>query len=203
MSDKSNNQGRAYEFAWIEILNQALSEFGATKIIKNSGLESNRRAWQKISYEQQEIYKISVLSTIKTVFELEPRMIELENDELMLEFQKDDFGVKGDVRDIVIRRKNLDWEIGLSIKHNHDAVKHSRLSHKIDFGSEWFGKSCSDEYWNAVNPIFDKLKALKAAKMRWSDIYITKMNRYIFHFFKHLLMKYLNHTVKIRVFRAK
>ena len=170
MSDKSNNQGRAYEFAWIEILNQALSEFGATKIIKNSGLESNRRAWQKISYEQQEIYKISVLSTIKTVFELEPRMIELENDELMLEFQKDGSGIKGDVRDIVIRRKNLDWEIGLSIKHNHNAVKHSRLSHKIDFGSEWFGKSCSDDYWNAVNPIFDRLKALKAAKMRWSEI---------------------------------
>ena len=170
MSDKSNNQGRAYEFAWIEILNQALSEFGSTKIIKNSGLESNRRAWQKISYEQQEIYKISVLSTIKTVFELEPRMIELENDELMLEFQKDGFGVKGDVRDIVIRRKNLDWEIGLSIKHNHDAVKHSRLSHKIDFGSEWFGKSCSDDYWNAVNPIFNRLKTLRGAKMRWSEI---------------------------------
>lgn len=36
MSNKSNNQGRAYEFAWIEILNQALNEFGATKIIKNS-----------------------------------------------------------------------------------------------------------------------------------------------------------------------
>lgn len=170
MSNKSNNQGRAYEFAWIEILNQALSEFGATKIIKNSGLESNRRAWQKISYDRQEIYKISVLSTIKTVFELEPRMIELENDELTLEFQKDGSGIKGDVRDIVIKRKKLDWEIGLSIKHNHDAVKHSRLSHKIDFGSEWFGKSCSDEYWNAVNPIFDRLKALKAAKLRWSDI---------------------------------
>jgi len=170
LSNKSNNQGRAYEFAWIEILNQALSEFGATKIIKNSGLETNRRAWQKIRYEQQEIYKISVLSTIKTVFELEPLMIELENDELTLEIQKDGSGIKGDVRDIVIRRKNLDWEIGLSIKHNHDAVKHSRLSHKIDFGSEWFGKSCSDDYWNSVNPIFDRLKALKIAKMQWSEI---------------------------------
>ena len=145
MSNKSNNQGRAYEYAWIEILNKALSNFGATKIINNSGFESNRRAWQKMSIEQQEIYKISVLSAIKTVFELEPRIYELENDELTLEFQKDGSGIKGDVRDIVIRRKNLSWEIGLSIKHNHDAVKHSRLSHKIDFGKEWFEKSCSDE----------------------------------------------------------
>ena len=170
MSNKSNNQGRAYEFAWIEILNRALSEFGTTKIITNSGLESNSRAWQKISYEQQEIYKISVLATIKTVFELEPRMLELENDELTLEFQKDGSGIKGDVRDIVIRRKNLDWEIGLSIKHNHNAVKHSRLSHKLDFCSEWFGKACSDDYWNEVTPIFDRLKALKSKSVRWSDI---------------------------------
>lgn len=161
MSNKSNNQGRAYEYTWIEMLNQALSGFGATKIIKNSGYESNRRAWQKSSIEQQEIYRKSVLATLKTVFELEPRIYELENDELSLEFQKDGLGIKGDVRDIVIKRKNLDWEIGLSIKHNHDAVKHSRLSHKIDFGKEWFDKTCSDDYWNEVTPIFNLLKELK------------------------------------------
>ena len=191
MSDKSNNQGRAYEFAWIEILNQALSEFGATKIIKNSGLESNRRAWQKIGNEQQEIYKISVLATIKTVFELEPRILELENDELTLEFQKDGSGIKGDVRDIVIRRKNLDWEIGLSIKHNHDAVKHSRLSHKIDFGSEWFGKACSDDYWNEVTPIFDRLKILKSKCVLWSDIDNKDESVYI-----PLLQAFMNEIIK-------
>lgn len=191
MSNKSNNQGRAYEFAWIEILNQALNEFGETKIIKNSGLESNRRDWQKISYEQQEIYKISVLSTIKTIFELEPRMLELENDELTLEFQKDDSGIKGDVRDIVIRRKNLDWEIGLSIKHNHNAVKHSRLSYKIDFGSEWFDKSCSDDYWNEVTPIFDRLKALKSKCVRWSDIDNKDESVYI-----PLLQAFMNEIIK-------
>ena len=74
------------------------------------------------------------------VLELEPRMAEVDSDELTLEFQKDGQGVKGDVRDIVIKRKNIEWEIGLSIKHNHDAVKHSRLSHKLDF-SEVFVKA--------------------------------------------------------------
>lgn len=28
------------------------------------------------------------------------------------------------VRDIVVKRKDIEWEMGLSIKHNHDAVKH-------------------------------------------------------------------------------
>ena len=191
MSNKSNNQGRAYEFAWIEILNQALNEFGATKIIKNSSFESNRRAWNKINDEQKEICKISVLSTIKTVFELEPRMLELENDELTLEFQKDGSGIKGDIRDIVIRRKNLDWEIGLSIKHNHNAVKHSRLSHKIDFGSEWFDKYCSDDYWNEVTPIFDRLKALKSKCVRWSDIDNKDESVYI-----PLLKAFMNEIIK-------
>ena len=35
------------------------------------------------------------------------------------------------------------WEVGLSVKHNHDAAKHSRLSHRLDFGKEWFGSPCS------------------------------------------------------------
>ena len=35
-----------------------------------------------------------------------------DSDELTLEFQKDCQGVKGDVRDIVIKRKNIEWEIG-------------------------------------------------------------------------------------------
>lgn len=73
-------------------------------------------------------------------------------------------------RDIVIRREDIEWEIGLSIKHNHDAVKHSRLSHKLDFGKEWFDMPCSDAYWDAVQPIFDMLKNEKDNGSRWSEI---------------------------------
>ena len=88
-------------------------------------------------------------------------MTENDGDELHLEFQKDDAGTKGDVRDIVIKRNSIAWEVGLSIKHNHEAVKHSRLSHALDFGKEWFNIPCSEAYWTAINPIFDRLKAEK------------------------------------------
>ena len=118
----------------------------------------------------KEKFMVSAGAAINEVLELEPRMSELDNDELSLELQKDDRGMKGDVRDIVIRRDNIEWEIGLSIKHNHDAVKHSRLSHKLDFGSEWFDMPCSKAYWDAVNPIFERLKIEKENGLRWSEI---------------------------------
>ena len=36
------------------------------------------------------------------------------------------------------------------------------MSHKLDFGKAWFGIPCSQEYWETVSPIFDRLKAGKA-----------------------------------------
>ena len=120
--------------------------------------------------EMQQTFMISAESAIDTVLEMEPKMSEGSSDELTLEFQKDGAGVNGDVRDIVIRREDIEWEIGLSIKHNHDAVKHSRLSHKLDFGKEWFDMPCSDAYWDAVQPIFDMLKNEKDNGSRWSEI---------------------------------
>ena len=127
----------------------------------------------------KETFMISAGAAIDTVLELEPRMAEVDNGELTLEFQKDGQGVKGDVRDIVIKRNDIEWEIGLSIKHNHDAVKHSRLSHKLDFGNEWFDMPCSGEYWNAVEPIFDFLKREKDNGTKWSEIENKSQNVYI------------------------
>ena len=170
VSTKSNDQGRAYEYAWIKTLYKALCDMRKTRIVDNSSLHANEKAWALMDEEMQQTFMISAESAIDTVLEMEPKMSEGSNDELTLEFQKDGAGVKGDVRDIVIRRNDIEWEIGLSIKHNHDAVKHSRLSHKLDFGKEWFDKPCSDAYWDAVQPIFEMLKNEKDNSSRWSEI---------------------------------
>ncbi|WP_419196699.1 HaeIII family restriction endonuclease [Bartonella grahamii] len=53
--------------------------------------------------------------------------------------QEDSVGIKGDVRDIIL--KVPENPIGISAKHNHSAIKHPRLSGKIDFGKEWTGYS--------------------------------------------------------------
>lgn len=179
VSTKSNDQGRAYEYAWLQTLYKALAASRKTKIVENSSLIANEKAWSLMDEDMQDTFMISAEAAISTVLELEPRMLEVDNDELTLEFQNDGQGVKGDVRDIVIKRNDIKWEVGLSIKHNHDAVKHSRLSHKLDFGNEWFDMPCSDEYWNAVAPIFERLKQEKENGTKWSEIEDKSQKVYI------------------------
>ena len=173
MSNKSNNYGRAYEYAWIIGLESAISASRSIEIVNNSSLDANKKAWDEIPEEiHYELVK-SVDAALDTVLELEPKLTEPSNKPIKLQFQSDDAGKKGDVRDVVARRQEINWEVGLSIKHNHKAVKHSRLSSTIDFGSLWYGVPCSNEYWDAVSPTFDMLKNEKAKKTKWKE-FLTK-----------------------------
>ncbi len=170
MSTTSNDQGRAYEYAWINVLNNSLKKHRKTTVIKNSSLDANNRAWDYMSEEMKQLFIVSAKAAVDTIIELEPRLIENDNDELLLEAKKDEAGTSGDVRDIVIKRNEINWEIGFSIKHNHEAIKHSRLSYKIDFGKEWFNLPCSENYWSSISPIFERLKDEKAKRTNWSDM---------------------------------
>jgi len=53
-----------------------------------------------------------------------------------LEIVSDLQGQSGDVRDVLAIRSLQKWEIGVSAKNNHRAVKHSRLSNDINFGEK-------------------------------------------------------------------
>ena len=82
--------------------------------------------------------------------------------------QSDMKGREGDVRDVVI---DVDGgEVGISAKHRHKAVKHSRLSPTIDFGQQWYGKQCSSDYWQAVEPVFSRLEDARAEGKYWRDL---------------------------------
>jgi type-2 restriction enzyme haeIII len=170
MSNKSNNQGRAYEYIFLNSLFEVISKIREASIEKNSSFMASKQAWETLSSQDKEIYKISALTGVNIILNLEPLIIEKSNDILNLKIQSDDEGKKGDVRDIVIMRGNIDWEIGLSLKHNHFAVKHSRLSKKLDFGEKWYGIPCSEEYWKKVKPIFDFLEEEKEKKTLWKEI---------------------------------
>ncbi|MBR5496687.1 MAG: HaeIII family restriction endonuclease [Clostridia bacterium] len=170
MSTSSNDQGRAYEFAWINALYETLDPIRKTGIVCNSSYDANERAWKAISADKQDLYIESAYAAVDTILELEPCMEEDYGDTLLLEFQKDEAGESGDVRDIVIRRDDINWEVGLSIKHNHSAVKHSRLSHVLDFGNEWYGIPCSEQYWIDIDPVFSMLNFEKNRGTNWSDL---------------------------------
>lgn len=170
MSSKSNDQGRAYEYICLHSLQDAISAIRKSQIIYNSSYDAAKHAWNTLSVAEKALYTLSAKSIIDTIFALEPNMLEVDNDMLNLYIQSDEHGEEADVRDIIIDRKNIVWEIGLSIKHNHMAVKHSRLAKTLDFGKKWYGINCSEEYWNTVKPIFDFLDAEKVNKTYFKDL---------------------------------
>jgi len=137
MSKESNNLGRAYEYACIIQLEKSISNIRKVEIIENSSLLASKKAWNSISGSYHETFIISANVAVEALFEAEPLILEDDGDVLELMLQKDTEGETGDVRDCVILRKGIEWEIGLSIKHNHFAVKHSRLAKGLDFGEKW------------------------------------------------------------------
>lgn len=170
MSELSNNQGRGYEYACLCELRDAISKHRNVTVVENSSLEAAKRAYDTLSPAEQKTFHISAKAMIPAVFECEPRMIEEDEDTLEIFIQQDEEGEKGDVRDIIIARNALKWEVGLSIKHNHFAVKHSRLSPSIDFGEKWFGIPCSKLYWQDIEPIFSYLENAKMQGKKFNEL---------------------------------
>ena len=179
MSSKSNNQGRAYEFACLTALNDEIKKLRPVKIETTDGYDAAKRAWNNIDNSLQVVMEESALAAVETLFELEPLIVEDGDDELVLKIQQDSRGEEGDVRDILMVRRNIEWEIGLSLKHNHFAVKHSRLSRSLDFGDKWFGVPCSKKYWEDIKPIFDYLVEEKFKGTNWSELPAKEVDVYI------------------------
>lgn len=186
MSDASNNQGRAYEFACLNSLYDAICEIRSAEIIKNSSYQAAENAWNTLAESEKNLYTLSAKSTIDTIFALEPNIVEPSSDVLNLYIQTDQHGEVADVRDIIIERKDIIWEVGLSIKHNHMAVKHSRIAKNLDFGSKWYDVPCSTTYWDDVKPVFDFLTSEKAKGTCFSglnskedDVYVPLLNAFI------------------------
>ena len=185
MSSKSNDQGRAYEYICLLTLNEGINKVRKAEIEYNSAYQAAEHAWNLVDEAFQSILKQSAKAAVETIFDMEPMIIEESNDILKLKIQIDAKGEEGDVRDIVISRSDVKWEIGLSIKHNHFAVKHSRLGGRLDFGDRWFGIPCSQEYWNDIKPIFDYLTEQKSQNKKWielpakeNDVYIPLLNAF-------------------------
>ena len=170
MSDNSNNQGRAYEYICLITLHKEISSIRKAEIKINSAYNAAEHAWKSMSDEFKELLTQSAKATVSTILDMEPMIIENSDDILTLHIQTDSEGKEGDVRDIVIARKDVKWEIGLSLKHNHFAVKHSRLAKSLDFGKKWFGIACSETYWNDIKPIFDYLSQQKAQNKNWNEL---------------------------------
>ncbi len=170
MSDKSNNQGRAYEYAWCLALEQKLSVFKKVVVDKQNGFNACYRAYESLEKSLQERYLESAKQGVLLLLDCEPLLSEVigsSQNEITLSLQKDKLGEIGDIRDILIYFDR--FCIGLSIKHNHDAIKHSRLSKNLDFGEKWLGVGVSQNYKDTIKPLFERLENAKKEGMLWRD----------------------------------
>ncbi|RVY11885.1 HaeIII family restriction endonuclease [Helicobacter pylori] len=170
MSDKSNNQGRAYEYAWCLALEQKLSVLKKVIVDKQNGFNACYRAYESLEKSLQERYLESAKQGVLLLLDCEPLLSEIigsSQNEITLSLQKDKLGEIGDIRDILIYFDR--FCIGLSIKHNHDAVKHSRLSKDLDFGEKWLGVRVSQNYKDTIKPLFERLENAKKEGMLWRD----------------------------------
>ncbi len=172
--DTSNSsiKGKAYEYACILALEELILPIREIEIIENESLEIAKSRYENDIIEQDKSdMLLSAKSGIEAIIEMEPKIVGDGTDKLVVSLQPDNIATElGDIRDVLIIRRELSWEIGVSVKHNHAALKHSRLSTKLDFGKVWVGVPCSQDYFDTIKPIFERLKTLKTSKTKWNSL---------------------------------
>jgi len=165
--------GKAFEFALLIECGYKLRHFTQVTILKNTPYEVARKHFESLEEHIQNQYKLYASFAINFLLDVEPRLSHGRGDIdiLELEIVTDKAGEGGDVRDILAIRSLQKWEIGISAKNNHFAIKHSRLSNSIDFGKKWFGIPCSQQYFLQIQPIFDRLSDIRTSSkstQKWS-----------------------------------
>lgn len=179
MALSNTEYGKAYEYACLIALREHLEDKTDDEITiqESNAYYTAKSAFEKAAREGLSNKLVSAANAAaRVIIRLEPQL-EYGEGSLTLIIQTDAQGIAGDVRDVVCVRRANGWEIGISCKHNHHAVKHSRLSATINFGEEWLGIPCSKQYFEKVVPLFNELRDIRANAIEnnkplplWNDI---------------------------------
>lgn len=175
--------GKAFEYALLLEFYQRLNILTSVSITENEPYKTAKGFFDSFVEKEQDVFRITASAAINFLIDIEPRLSNGINkdDILVLEIVSDQAGQTGDVRDVLIIRSLQKWEIGISAKNNHRAVKHSRLSMNIDFGEKWLGIPCSQNYFKEIQPIFEMLENLRNQdkSTKWTSIDNMHENVYI------------------------
>lgn len=171
---KQTIQGKAFEYACLTAITEKLKKkHKKFMIINDKAYKTAAKSYETLTTQEKEIYKLAGSTAVKIIFPLEPRILNEDNDiPLLLSINSDvkAKGVCGDVRDIICLRGKSNWEIGFSCKHNHEALKHPRITEAKDFGSSWLGYPCSPSFISKMNLILAPLEKLQNMQVNWRDI---------------------------------
>lgn len=167
--------GKAFEYALLNEFLERLQKLTIVSVVKNEPYKTAKNCFLIFDEKEQSHYKLVASFAVNFLVDIEPRLSNGidKSDILQLEIVSDKMGQSGDVRDVLAVRSLQKWEIGISAKNNHRAVKHSRLSNDIDFGLKWLNIPCSKNYFSEIKPIFDNLAKLRTASkatQKWDTL---------------------------------
>ncbi len=157
---KQTSNGKSFEYA----LALAFHKITNAPIQQNTSLDVARVCYEKLDTDHKIILETASNETALFLQAHDSNLLKAKS----ILLQADGVGIQGDVRDIVIEVPKS--PIGISAKHNHTAVKHSRLSDKIDFGKEWADYPCSKDYFKKIQPVFTELREMRTQGMLFKDI---------------------------------
>ena len=167
--------GKAFEYSLLKEFHERLQILTNVKVVENEPFKTAQKCFTSFKDFEQSHYTLVASFAVNFLLDIEPRLSHGidKNDALQLEIVSDKAGQNGDVRDVLAIRSLQKWEIGISAKNNHRAVKHSRLSNDIDFGTKWLNVPCSTFYFREIMPVFDNLAKLKTASkstQKWDTL---------------------------------
>ena len=167
--------GKAFEYALLNEFFEKLNSATNVSIVENEPYKTALKCFESFNESEKSSYRLNASFAVNFLIDIEPRLSnQLNSDDVLeLEIVADKLGQSGDVRDVLAIRSVQNWEIGISAKNNHRAVKHSRLSYDINFGEKWLGVSSSANYFEEIKPIFDNLNYLRKSSnktKKWESL---------------------------------
>jgi hypothetical protein len=193
---KQTQNGKAFEYALLNSFLERLQVLTSVSVVESEPYKTAKKCFESFNQTEKGLYNLNASFAVNFLIDLEPKLSRGidKTDILQLEIVSDKQGQIGDVRDVLAIRSLQKWEIGISAKNNHRAVKHSRLSNDINFGEKWLGFSCSQNYFTEIKPIFDELAKLRTASKateKWSTLgdYHTSVYVPILNAFKKELLR--------------
>ncbi len=167
--------GKAFEYALLNEFSERLKIVTTVLVEENAPYNTAKKCFGSFDEKEQSHYKLVASFAVNFLLDIEPRLSNVISDKdiLQLEIVADKAGQTGDVRDVLAIRSLQKWEIGISAKNNHRAVKHSRLSNDIDFGQKWLNVPCALNYFKEIKPVFDNLAKLRTASratQKWDTL---------------------------------
>lgn len=163
MSLSQNDMGRAFEYS----LAMRLASYLPALIDENLQAQKAQGCFAIAPATERHNMDMASKEAVAFIVAHDDRLSESD---CSISLQSDQSGMFGDVRDVIVHNAKLGENIGISAKNRHWAIKHSRLSERIDFGSDWFGIRCSDNYFHQVTPIFRELNSRRRRGEKWHDI---------------------------------